>query len=200
MNMKSRVSNCSGLVLLATLVGAQIAPTSGWAQQQTPATMEAASRTMSAPPPTPPAPPTQTFGGLSFGVGVSLALGVQSNDRVVSASVVNGIVRVNGTGNASAGLILESHYFFVPQRNFFTVPAGAWGHGPFVAIVADTGGTNSNVITAYGLGWMIGLKEPTWTDDGKGGWKATYSNYSWNFGVGVRIDPQAQILGGRHRG
>jgi len=28
-----------------------------------------------------------------------------------------------------------------------------------------------------------------------GGWNATYGSSSWNFGIGLRVDPAAQVLG-----
>jgi|SRR5580704_16908316 hypothetical protein len=147
-------------------------------------------------------PTTKSFGGLTFGAGIALSLNT-SKSRVTTAQVVgpNNIVRVSASGDANAGLVLESHYFFVPNVPFFgVVPQGDWGHGPFVAIVADTSGSGgssaSNIISAYALGWMIGLREPTWAFDSTSKtWNATYGTASWNFGVGVRIDPNAQVLG-----
>jgi hypothetical protein len=144
------------------------------------------------------APVTQSFGGLSFGVGLGLSVNAQNQHRVTNATLVTptNVVRVTETNNASAALILESHYFFVPNRPFFAgtdqVPKGDWGHGPFVAIEASNGNT---VITGYALGWMIGFREPTYTYDAATGWKASYSRNSWNFGLGVRVDPNAQVLG-----
>lgn len=133
-------------------------------------------------------------GGLTFGIGLGLSLNVQNTSRVASASVVNGIVRITQTDDASADFVLESHYFFVPNSPFFTVLPGDWGHGPFVGIVAST--TSNNVIAAYTAGWMIGFREPTWTYDDKAKqWNATHSTSSWNFGVGVRVDPSVQVLG-----
>ncbi len=176
--------------ILAMLVGQFVYQNSALAQAANPD----ATKTGSAPPPADtPATPKQNFGGLSLGVGLGLTLNIDKVSRITSASPVNGIVRVTGTSDAVAGIVLESHYFFVPNRDLATVPAGAWGHGPFVAIVAGSSG--SNVISAYALGWMIGLREPTWTYSKDGGWKATYGSSSWNFGLGVRIDPSVQVLG-----
>jgi len=175
--------------ILAALAGQFISQSSALAQASNPD----ATKTGSAPPPTDtPAPAKQNFGGLSLGVGLGLTLNLDKVSRVTSASPVNGIVRVTGTGDAVAGIVLESHYFFVPNYSLATVPQGAWGHGPFVAIVAGSSG--SNVISAYALGWMIGLREPTWTYTNNA-WKATYGSSSWNFGLGVRIDPSVQVLG-----
>ena len=177
------------MAILAALAGQFISQSSALAQASNPD----ATKTGSAPPPTDaPAPAKQNFGGLSLGVGLGLTLNLDKVSRVTSASPVNGIVRVTGTGDAVAGIVLESHYFFVPNYSLATVPQGACGHGPFVAIVAGSSG--SNVISAYALGWMIGLREPTWTYTNNA-WKATYGSSSWNFGLGVRIDPSVQVLG-----
>jgi hypothetical protein len=67
-----------------------------------------------------------------------------------------------------------------------------WAWGPFIAVEVG-GGTNAtpsgsnNPITGYALGWMIGFRHPTAA--------TTSSTQSWNFGVGLRIDPHAQVLG-----
>jgi len=144
-------------------------------------------------------PATQTFGGLTFGVGLALSENVQAQSRVTSAQVVNGIVRVTQTNDAIAGIVLESHYFFVPNTYFISpsiVPALDWGHGPFVAIVAGSGG--NDVVTAFALGWMIGFRQPTWTTDSNGqitGKPKYSSTASWNLGIGLRVDPAVQVLG-----
>ncbi|MGB5181249.1 MAG: hypothetical protein WBO12_03550 [Xanthobacteraceae bacterium] len=195
--MRSRIGYRWCILLLAMLICEHFSPTRSFAQSASPVTQAQTQQTGSAPPPTdtPPPPAKQNFGGLSFGVGLGLTLNVQNTSRVSQASVINGIVRVTQTDDAIAGIVLESHYFFVPSRPFLwsNVPAGAWGRGPFVAIQASTGGSSS-VVTAYGLGWMIGFREPTWTYT-NGGWTASYGSSSWNFGVGLRVDPQAQVLG-----
>jgi hypothetical protein len=67
-----------------------------------------------------------------------------------------------------------------------------WAWGPFIAVEVG-GGTSAtptgsnNPITGYALGWMIGLRHPTAI--------TTSPTQSWNFGVGLRIDPHAQVLG-----
>jgi hypothetical protein len=196
--MRSRVSSIFSAAIFA-LVGI-LPPASTCAlaqannaqqQQQQQATNQNQGQTSPQPQAT---PATKSFGGLTFGIGLGLSLNTQSTSRVTSASVVNGIVRVTQTDDASADFVLETHYFFVPNRNFFSVPQGDWGHGPFVGIVASPTGTN--VIAAYTLGWMIGFREPSWTYDDKAKqWNATYSTSSWNFGIGVRVDPSVQVLG-----
>jgi hypothetical protein len=189
--MKSCAHRFFDKAIFVTLAGQLMLPSACLAQSA--ATEAAKQQTGSSPPPTDTtAPAKQNFGGLSLGVGLGLTLNADKVSRVTSASAVNGIVRVTGTSDAVAGIVLESHYFFVPNRDFATVPQGAWGHGPFVAIVAGSSG--SNVISAYALGWMIGFREPTWTYVNSN-WKATYGSSSWNFGLGVRVDPSVQVLG-----
>ena len=141
------------------------------------------------------APATKIFGGLSFGVGVGATFDVQGQQRVVSATAVNNIVRVSQTNNVTVSLVGESHYFFVPNIPFFGVPASTWGTGPFVAIDAGTNNT-SNVVTGFSLGWMIGFRQPKWQHT-PSGYTPIYgdSTSSWNFGVGFRVDPTAQVLG-----
>ena len=61
------------------------------------------------------------------------------------------------------------------------------------AIVADTSGSNS-VISAYALGWMVGLRQPTWDLSDIKNPKVTYSSTaSWNFGVGILIRPSSAL-------
>jgi hypothetical protein len=66
-----------------------------------------------------------------------------------------------------------------------------WAHGPFVAIEVG-GGTSatpsaSSPITGYAMGWMIGFRHPNAA--------TSSSTSSWNFGIGLRVDPKAQVLG-----
>ena len=81
--------------------------------------------------------------------------------------------------------MLESHYFFKPERDFARglVKRGQWGMGPFVAIQPGT----DEIIEAFALGWMWGFKRvenPAIPD-----------NSSWNIGVGAVVDPNVRILG-----
>jgi hypothetical protein len=186
MNMRSRVGSFLRAVTLACVSWCLFVPTTGFAQvspakKQPDEVLNASVLS----------PVTQTFGGLTFGVGIALSENLQAQHRITSATVVNGVVRVTQTNDASAGIILESHYFFVPNRTLFGIPRGDWGHGPFVAIEASSGG--NNVLTAFALGWMIGLRQPTWNLTTH---EATYTSMaSWNLGIGLRIDPSVQVLG-----
>src|SRR5262249_48127575 len=64
-----------------------------------------------------PAPPPipKPFDGLNFGAGIGVTFG---QPRVASATVVNNVVRVTESSDVMAGIVLESHYFFVPKIPF----------------------------------------------------------------------------------
>ena len=118
------------------------------------------------------------FEGLSLGVGLSLTFDTGSNDRVESATLVDGVVRVTKEKNKVARVLLESHYFF-PTTKEFLVPAGQWGWGPFFGVQPGT----DNIIEAIGLGFMIGFRRENSTSD------------SWNIGLGYIVDPEVTVLG-----
>lgn len=133
---------------------------------------------------------------------------------MTDAELVNGntILRVKDTSqDVGVGFILEAHYFLKDITYDFTAglfgaraPGGCKGvpnplnctefaNGPFVAVEIGGGTkatTDAGPITGYALGWMIGLHHPVLDAKGK-----DTSTSSWNFGVGLRIDPQAQVLG-----
>lgn|SRR6202035_1623881 len=150
---------------------------------------------------------TVTWGGLNWGVGIAADFDV-GGSRVASASVVNGIVRLTDTSsNVGISFVLEAHYFFAGPTEMgkafgdFAPPGGClitdlrcteWANGPFVAIEVGGGataptGNTTGPITGYALGWMVGFRHPTAN--------SSSSTSSWNFGVGLRVDPKAQVLG-----
>ena len=116
-----------------------------------------------------------------------------------SATVVNNIVRATDTSNnVDVSFVLEAHYFLVAKERDFVRRSCAsnlpydWisctvvATGPFVAIEIGGGGAGSGVISGYALGWMVGLQHPN----------APRNIVStWNLGIGLRIDPQAKVLG-----
>jgi len=120
----------------------------------------------------------EDFKGIKLGAGLSLTLDTGSHDRVNDAEVVAGVVRVKDEDNARARIMLESHYFFLPQRGFFGVSQGDWGVGPFVAIQPG----EDDIVEAAALGLMIGFRRPN-------------TSSSWNIGVGVVFDPDTKTLG-----
>jgi hypothetical protein len=148
-----------------------------------------------------PAPGTTTWGGLGWGIGVATNFDL-GGSRVASAVPVNNIVRItDSSSNVGMGFVLEAHYFL---RNFDYSGRGIYvaqcakgdtfcmevAHGPFVAIEVGGGSsatpTATSTVTAFVLGWMMGLRHPSLT---------TSPNSSWNLGVGLRVDPKAQVLG-----
>jgi hypothetical protein len=106
-----------------------------------------------------------------FGIGLSYTFDTGNNDRVKSAEVVDGLVRVNDEENGIPRLVLEGHYFFGDDDDF--------AHGPFVAVQPG----DDEIINSAAIGWMIGLRK-----------KGTKTN-SWNLGIGIAADPNVQILG-----
>lgn len=143
------------------------------------------------------------FGGIRFGVGLSLTSDKGSNDRVGGAVVdPGGIVRVTDVNNNRARVMLEAHYFLTPCRRFLWLSsmsndcyriadpkdpsrtivevAPKWGVGPFVALQP---GGDKEVIDAIGIGLMVGLR------------RGTDTRQSFNLGVGYVVDPDTQVLG-----
>ncbi len=143
--------------------------------------------------------------GFGLGAGIAYVFDTGRNDRIAEADLVGDdrIVRVRRLENASARLIVETHYFFTPCGEFLGMarlgltnecdrnkgPGNSsryrrtgeanWGIGPFIAVQPDS----SNIIDAIGAGLMIGLRRPG------------SDNQSFNFGIGYLVDVNAQILG-----
>ncbi len=148
--------------------------------------------------------------GFGFGVGLTLTLDSGGSDRISEATVVDGVVRVTKEDNAQARFMLESHYFFTPNKRLFgrrcridrgenpnrvvtidgtakSVPARCggvapydWGYGPFVAVLPGS----ENIVQAVGLGMMLGFRQ-----------KALGGNTSWNIGIGAVMDQDVTVLG-----
>ena len=141
---------------------APIAATSGTALVATPVTPAPTPVVVAEVAPAPPPPAAadpyeggkQKFGGIDFGVGISFTGDMGHRDRVSSASLVNGVVRVTDENNGRARIMLESHYLFTPDGSFLfgllgprndsdiidekthvTTKYGTkrWGFGPFIS-------------------------------------------------------------------
>jgi hypothetical protein len=154
-----------------------------------------------------PSPLPKSLDGLGFAAGVAMSFG---QSRVNSARVINNTVRVTDSSDAMAGIVFESHYFFVPKTSFLNdlVAAGSWGHGPFVALDASTS-NGTSIVSGVSIGYMIGFRRtsltpvhPTIAAAAPGTAVAvpgasvlTTDNNSWNFGIGFRVDPKATVLG-----
>lgn len=111
-----------------------------------------------------------TWEQFGFGLGLSFTIDTGDNDRVKSAEVVDGVVRVTDEENGIPRLVLEGHYFFNSSYGF--------GYGPFVAVQPG----DDEIINSAALGGMIGFRK----DD---------NSNSWNIGLGIAADPNVQILG-----
>jgi hypothetical protein len=147
---------------------------------------------------------SKTWAGMGWGLGVAADFDI-GGKRVVTAQIVNGLTRVtDSSSNVGVGFVLEAHYFFkdwlVPfvkggcgdNRSRNTDPCTDVATGPFVAIEVGGGAkatTDAGPITAYALGWMIGFHH---VDPAV---KSDKNTSSWNFGIGLRVDPQAKTLG-----
>ncbi len=126
-----------------------------------------------APAPAAPAPDTTAtavWDQFGLGVGISYTMNIGNDDRIKSAEVVNGKVRVSDEENGIPRIVLEGHYFFDADDGF--------GHGPFIAIQPG----DEEIIDTAALGYMIGLR-------------ASKETSSWNLGLGIAADPNVQILG-----
>lgn len=122
----------------------------------------------------------EKFKGIGFGVGLSLVVDSGGDDRITSASVVNGVVRVDEESNSQARALLETHFFFTSDEKLLGRAAGDVGHGPFMALQAGS----EDVIEAIGLGYMVGFRRAG-AQDGS----------SWNIGVAYMVDNKAKVLG-----
>jgi len=124
----------------------------------------------------------EEFAGINFGVGLALTF-KHGENRVESASVQNGIVRVDKESNRTPKVMFETHYFFQPRHPNKEALTN-WGIGPFVAI--QPGDSGGKVIDTYGLGVLIGFRK-----NGQNG----NTRSSWNIGVGYLVTTGVKILG-----
>ena len=139
--------------------------------------------------------------GLGFGAGLALSFGQSRLNSAVAVGPKN-IVRVTDGGNVLAGIVFEFHYFFVPPATQLLGSALpiTWGHGPFIAVDASTSATTGSAVIAGLSLWMVGFRRltclPSPCSAPPGSQTvAIADNNSWNFGVGLRVDPKATVLG-----
>jgi hypothetical protein len=161
-------------------------------------------------PGTTPPPGTTTWGGLSWGIGISTDFDI-GGARVANASIITSpggsIVRVTDTSSkVGISFVLESHYFFPgtmynpldfkpPGQCGKDINCTEWAWGPFIAIEVGDGSTSTadakGLITAFAMGMMVGMHHPKLDSSGA----VTNNTSSWNFGIGFRVDPMAKVLG-----
>jgi hypothetical protein len=158
---------------------------------------------------------TTSWGGLTWGIGIATNFDVGGTrvNGTTGATIVNNIVRLTDTSNnVGISFVLESHYFFPGTSSglYFRPPGGCtksdntanpncteWAWGPFIAIEVGDGTTaptssTTGSIAAFALGMMVGLHHPTVDSTGH---VVPNDKSSWNFGIGLRVDPAAQVLG-----
>ena len=116
---------------------------------------------------------------LGFGLGLSYTQDLGTHNRVKSAELVNGVVRVTDEENGIPRIVIETHYFFDQDDSF--------GHGPFIAVQPG----DQETINAVSAGYMLSFRRI-----GKS--KADTESkivQSWNIGFGVVADANVQTLG-----
>lgn len=129
---------------------------------------------------------------LPLGAGIGFTYDLGRRDRIREAVLSEtGLVRVSRTENVRARIVFDAHYFFKPRGSFLglentvdknnKLTNAEWGFGPFVAVQPGT----DEVIDAIGGGLMLGLKRKSEADDPS----------SFNIGIGVMYDLNAQVLG-----
>lgn len=139
-----------------------------------PATAQPADQPAAAPSGDPAPDPLKS---LNLGVAIGVNFNVGSN-RVSSADVVNGVVRVNEDDNTSLAIVGEGHYFFHPGGRFLGLDADHWGVGPFFAAVV-----NESTLKSFGVGAMMGFKP------------SEAGGHAFTVGLGVAFTPDTKVLG-----
>jgi len=156
----------------------------------------------------------ETFAGMKFGVGLSMTLDTGKHHRIDAAELDSkNVVRVTKERDDIARVMFETHWFYVPKGISFLGIAnpGKWGWGPFVGFEPGS----DKVIKAIGGGLMMGFLQKDMTNteaakaleecckgadsDAKKKCKddveaKTKTNNSFNIGIGLVVDPSAQIL------
>lgn len=169
------------LTLVTCFVASLVVPTIASGQEATPPSAQVATETEEAEDSV-----NRQFLGIDFGLGLGFSHDLSGGDRVDTAELVNGVVRVTKTSNARPRILLETHYFFEFDAEEHVVTFGGRririreadiGMGPFVAIQ----GSDQQVIEAIAFGYMIGFKRSEST--------------SLNLGLGLALDPDVQTLG-----
>jgi hypothetical protein len=146
-------------------------------------------------------PGTTNWQGLGWGIGIGTDFDI-GGKRIISVTTPNNIVRAGDTSsNVGISFVLEAHYFFAEWppnlMHCLGYNCNDVATGPFVAIEVGTGASSTadpnGLITAFALGWMVGLHHPKL--DPNSHQPDPNDHSSWNFGVGFRVDPKAQVLG-----
>ncbi len=92
-------------------------------------------------------------------MGLSLTLDTGKHNRIDTTEIDgNKIVRVTKEHNDIPRVLLETHYFFMPKKQFWlpfgsNLEPGEWGWGPFIGLEPGS----EKVIKAIGGGLMVGF-------------------------------------------
>lgn len=122
---------------------------------------------------------SRSFMGFKWGLGFGVSADLSSDDRVKSAEVVDGIVRVSNESSVLPRIVLEGHHFIFHNGSDEDITEATFGHGPFIAVQSS----GEDLINGFGAGWMVGFR-----------YKAT-SPSSFNLGLGAIVDANVQVLG-----
>lgn len=107
-----------------------------------------------------------------FGLGLYAGFDTGKKQRIDSARVVNGIVRVEEQSDAQVGFMLEAHRIFALDNE------NHWGLGPYVGLVTS----GEDLITAASIGLLLAMRPQN-------------AERSLNVGLGFMVTPKAQVLG-----
>ena len=128
----------------------------------------------------------EKFVGLGFGWGLSVAFG--GKEKVESAELVNGVVRVSKSVNVEPRLVLETHFLFGLKKyktkdtrkvkEYAAMSNLDIGGGPFICVLVS----GDELIEAFGGGIMVGIRK-------KG------AENSFNIGIGFINDTEYKVLG-----
>lgn len=136
----------------------------------------------------------QKFAGFGFSPALLTTFDV-GRPRVDSADLVGDPKKVRVTKDSSTrvGFGLEAHYFFLPPYSLLgQIATKKWGVGPFVSL---TLGTN-DIIDNVGAGILLGMQRDAIIERATGGRVVQEgAGDSFNLGIGLSIDPDAQVLG-----
>jgi hypothetical protein len=119
-----------------------------------------------------------------LGAGLSLTIDTGDHDRIDTATLVNGIVRVQEDSNVRARFMGEIHFALSCENGALIVegkkrcdPTERSG-GLFLAVQPGS----DNIIEGVGLGWMLRLPDKLF-------------DRALNIGLGVFVEENVQILG-----
>jgi hypothetical protein len=131
------------------------------------------------------------FLGVNWSLGIAMSVDLSGDERIESAEVVNGVVRVTEESSNSVGFFWEVHKYWWNDKGWCleegcdrtnleeTRKFATWGLGPFVGITT----TQDDLIDTFSIGLMYGRRI---TKD---------QDVSLNLGLGLIYEPDVQILG-----